>query len=565
MLTWSAFAALTVLAGVGMGVLGAVAWYRHHGPGSVTFAVTMAGGAISGVAYGLNLFTFDVDASRLLEIPYWLGSEVIVVGVFLFALSFTGRARHVTRRNVVLVSLIPGLTVLIAVTNALGYHDWFWSNYGVVETFGAGVRTLGREPWLYTKTTYGTIIAGAAYLMFIEEVYVEKALFRTQSIALVVGGLIPLSGFLVWLLELGPYPHVDFMTPLYWTSVVAYGYAIYGAGLFESAPAVRRLGRQNTIDTLSEPVAILDADGIVTDLNAAATELLEQPRRRLLGADIADLLGEDALSLDVSTQSHEMRTSNGWREFEVRCQAIREQGELIGYTVLFYDVTAERRREQRLEVLNRILRHNLRNDITAIQAYLELVGDQVETEQSEEWVGRALESCKDLSGLAEKARRFERAIETADRGREEVSLAPLVADLAQQYRDAHPTATVRTNVPGGLTAAADETLLDLILSNLLENALEHGPSDEPVVEINGSIDGEMAVIEISDDGPGIPEIELEPLREGSEEPLQHGQGIGLWLVTWGVKRLGGTIEFETDEAGTTVRVALPTEHAVDEM
>ncbi|WP_369333807.1 ATP-binding protein [Halorubrum sp. SP3] len=61
-----------------------------------------------------------------------------------------------------------------------------------------------------------------------------------------------------------------------------------------------------------------------------------------------------------------------------------------------------------------------------------------------------------------------------------------------------------------------------------------------------------------DDGPGIPDRVLTPFQAEGESPFQHNHGIGLWLVNWGVRRLGGGIEFERPaDGGTVVHLSLP--------
>jgi sensor histidine kinase regulating citrate/malate metabolism len=70
-------------------------------------------------------------------------------------------------------------------------------------------------------------------------------------------------------------------------------------------------------------------------------------------------------------------------------------------------------------------------------------------------------------------------------------------------------------------------------------------------------DGWVAV-SVADDGPGIEPTEYDVLKRGTETPLRHGSGIGLWIVKWGVDHLGGRISFdERDPRGTAVTVCVP--------
>ena len=65
-------------------------------------------------------------------------------------------------------------------------------------------------------------------------------------------------------------------------------------------------------------------------------------------------------------------------------------------------------------------------------------------------------------------------------------------------------------------------------------------------------------ITVRDDRPGIPDRVLTPFRAEGESPFQHNHGIGLWLVHWGVRQLGGGIEFERPaDGGTAVHLSLP--------
>ncbi len=62
-------------------------------------------------------------------------------------------------------------------------------------------------------------------------------------------------------------------------------------------------------------------------------------------------------------------------------------------------------------------------------------------------------------------------------------------------------------------------------------------------------------IQVTDDGPGIPESELSALETSTETALQHGTGLGLWQLTWAVRTLDGTVSFDTSN-GTTVTITV---------
>jgi signal transduction histidine kinase len=97
-----------------------------------------------------------------------------------------------------------------------------------------------------------------------------------------------------------------------------------------------------------------------------------------------------------------------------------------------------------------------------------------------------------------------------------------------------------------------------VLSELVENALEHTTADAPRVELSvREVSDGTVELSVADDGPGIPEREREILAAGTETQLEHGQGIGLWFVNWAVTQLGGEIQFrENDPEGSLVTVRL---------
>jgi len=109
-------------------------------------------------------------------------------------------------------------------------------------------------------------------------------------------------------------------------------------------------------------------------------------------------------------------------------------------------------------------------------------------------------------------------------------------------------------VPADLAVDSQPVLLEVLVRNLVENALQHVPDARVTVAV--SVEDEAVVLSVADDGPGVPGHELDVLERGQETALDHGSGIGLWLIRWATTTLSGELTFDTTD-GTTVTVRLP--------
>ncbi|MFB6183236.1 MAG: ATP-binding protein [Haloarculaceae archaeon] len=217
---------------------------------------------------------------------------------------------------------------------------------------------------------------------------------------------------------------------------------------------------------------------------------------------------------------------------------------------------AIREREQRLGVLNRVLRHNLQNDMGVIINYAEMIPEFDEAAQEEMAVDKIVSMGRGLLEHGRKARKIEDAMESAEEGVVTIDVAPLVRDAVDSLAEEYPDVTVRTAIPESLPARAIGSL-DYAIDNVVENAFEHNDSPEPTVEVVATTDGDAITISVLDDGPGIPEYEQEIFGDQEETDLEHGSGIGLWLAYWVVEKSGGRLDFgDRPDGGAVVSIVL---------
>jgi signal transduction histidine kinase len=167
-------------------------------------------------------------------------------------------------------------------------------------------------------------------------------------------------------------------------------------------------------------------------------------------------------------------------------------------------------------------------------------------------------SATDLVELSEKARNAEAVMQASTEAPEPIDLVDIARDVARQYRTEVPKRQITLSCPEELTISSHGSVVRKLLSELVANAVRHTDGSPPHVEISVRSHGETTVeIAVTDDGPGIPERERTILSYGSETPLDHGRGVGLWTLKWAVTQLGGELAFEgNDPEGSIVTVRL---------
>ncbi len=323
-------------------------------------------------------------------------------------------------------------------------------------------------------------------------------------------------------------------------------------------PKANYVARTRVVETLQEALVVLDWDDHVLDINETAAELFDGSTERMIGEpvrSVVDGLGRTELTAGA-TGTVALRTSKGRRRFQYSVSAVDEAttddaDNPVARTVLFRDITDQETREQRLTVLNRILRHNVRNDLDVVLAYADHVDDEeLRTVIRERTTG--------LLELSDKVREAETVMTDRTGSPEPVDLSDVANTVVDQFRSENDSADISLVCPDEVPISSHQAVLRRVLTELIENSLEHTNTDSPRVEVSvRETSAGIVEMSVADDGPGIPERERDILAAGTETQLEHGQGIGLWFVNWAVTQLGGEIQFrENDPEGSLVTVRL---------
>jgi signal transduction histidine kinase len=236
--------------------------------------------------------------------------------------------------------------------------------------------------------------------------------------------------------------------------------------------------------------------------------------------------------------------------------------------------TALRERQQRIEVLYRVLQHNLRNRMSIVLNYADVIDDVATDETVVEAARTILDTGWEVTSLSQKARQIKSAIE-ADPDRRPVEVSELTSEVVADLREEYPTVDLTTSLPDAAWAIALPSLR-LAVENVCENACEHNDSPDPRVEVTvtsveeGDDDVEdeesdpadptdgLVRITVADNGPGIPDQDRTAIGQGRETDLEHASGLGLWLTYWVVDNSGGRLRFaDKDPRGSVVVIDVP--------
>ena len=307
---------------------------------------------------------------------------------------------------------------------------------------------------------------------------------------------------------------------------------------------------------------------LVRSVNPAFTEVFGLDRRTVLDGDLnefilppndeaqreADRLDERGAEGEVVQAEIRRRTDDGFRDFLFRGVPYRRDDDVWSFGI-YTDITEQMQRQRRLEVLNRVLRHNLRNDLTVVIGLADELHELTDDERYRELLERLLGKAEQIASLSDRAREIERSVRRDEGDTTPLDVTEAVESVARQYATRYETA-IDVTVPEASVVAADGRL-SRVVGELLENSLEHA-GKAPAIAVAVDPTPETVSVTVTDDGPGIPDDELDVLT--GNEPitqLSHGSGLGLWLVIWMTESYGGTVRFESSTDGVSVTLTLP--------
>lgn len=334
-------------------------------------------------------------------------------------------------------------------------------------------------------------------------------------------------------------------------------------------------------DSLRDAIYVFEDDTLV-DANARVGEVADLPTDALLGMEIESLLSTYGTDDTVDrVMEHYRLVANGMDESaRIEARLTDASGDLVPVDVRFtrYDeyvvaivrnlaAAHERRAEletlsDQLAVLNRVLRHDIRNDMNVVDGWLdELDGHVDDTPEATTALQNVKDAVRHTSELTDQASDLAEVVTgSGDMPVHAVDLPSTIRQYVETARQKHPDAeiTVDGTVPS-VAVSANEMLLS-VFDNLVGNAVIHSDKPTPTVTLSVEVRAdEEVVVRVADNGPGIdPALRDGLFGRGEKGVDSPGTGMGLYLVDQLVSGYGGDVDVEpNDPTGSIFIVTLP--------
>jgi PAS domain S-box-containing protein len=348
------------------------------------------------------------------------------------------------------------------------------------------------------------------------------------------------------------------------------GMLVYLRDVTEKKERARRF--ESIFNQTFQFTGLLEPDGTVIEINDSALDFGGFDREDVIGNlffearwwthseavyDEVQNAIERAASGEFVRYETEVRGGDGLATIDFSVKPVTNDDESVSLLVVEgRDITDQQQRSRHLRVMQRVMRHNMRNDLTAMRGWTQAMSKEEDAESRAEQFETVDQILHKWDAMTEKMKDMNHVLQSEDGELATTASGPLIENAASQIREEHDAATILTDGTNSESVQVPTTFHEVVYE-LVENAVK--VNETATVEVTVRSDDEWVEISVTDDGPGMPEIEADVLETGEEDPLNHGKGLGLWMVRMIATQAGGNVLVESTTDGTEVRLRVPSE------
>lgn len=307
---------------------------------------------------------------------------------------------------------------------------------------------------------------------------------------------------------------------------------------------------QDTFDSVKDMIMLFDKEGRLKAFNLACTEFFKET---LLRDDFIDAI------LGIKPQfpiSKIIKISDRW--FDLRTYSMTD---LSGSIVILRDITEQKETEERLKTTERLsslgimaggIAHEINNPLTSVIGFTELLLMHETDERKKNYLTLILSSGNKIENIIKDLRIFK---DLSDLKLEDIFIEDFLDRIIKDIEIEAKGIRIIKVFSGVGSAKINRGLFEIAINNLIKNALQaindSGKGDK--IEVRTLKEDGILKIEISDNGPGIPDEILPHIFEPffTTKDVGKGMGLGLSIVYEIIKKHGGDISVKSIEGKET--------------
>lgn len=559
--------------------------YRKGGIAVKWFSIMMCGNSIWSIAYGLELASQDLQQIKLLINIEYIGIASIPLCWFLFCLSFCGKECWYKKpHNILLILIVPVTTLIIVWTNS--YHHFHYKNISLYENGPFPMVNIEPGWWYRVFTIYFySLLASGCYLIIVKFRTLDP-IYRKQNYSVVLAAFIPWIANALYLLGFRPFGHLD-LTPFAFIltcALIAIG--IFRFQLFDIIP----IAREKVLELMRDGFFVLDQKNRIIDYNQAIKTYITTPKnKKLIGTSLEEVFPNQT-ELYEKIYTHQpgkidivfpINGDNLYLEADIlflNDNKISNDFSIVKLQdVTNYKKEAIKTRAQadELEKLNQlkdrifsIIAHDLRGPLVNLSEILKMIADnQVSIEEFRSLSPTLSKDIIYTTDLLENILHWSRSqLKGFGIKKEFFNLRSLINNEIGYHL---PAATLKKitiihDVFPGETVYADILMIQIVIRNLLNNAIKFC-SENCEIQITAAYQkNKMMLVCIKDNGIGIPKEFLGKLfKEDSISTRgtynEKGTGLGLLVCKDFMERNDGSIHADSIQGhGAKFCISIPT-------
>ncbi|KAF0235583.1 MAG: signal-transducing histidine [Prolixibacteraceae bacterium] len=529
--------------------------------------------AIWACTYALEFSYPDLETKILWSKMSYFGIAFLAVFYFLFTTAFSRKKNIINKKTIALLLIIPVITIALVLTNEK--HLLIWQEVKLDPEKNMAHYSHGIGFWFFWVYSTTLLILGLYNLLSSNSNF--SAYYKNQASTLLVASLFPVTGNLMYLTNVNPYPGFDWTPVSFVLTGIIVALGIFRFRMFDIVP----LARTKLFEIINDGVVIINNEGFIEDCNSPAYSIFNWQDKSIIHEHYGKIFKQyekltSALSDNLASIQLEVSHENKRNLYHVKVSPFYRNKKLSGNILLFHDITsiveAEEmlintnkklleeieKREKLIEDLDSFahtVAHDLRNSLSSIFSASEIMEELIKQNDKN--------LLSELSILINQSAKKSIQIThelllLATTNKTEVEIYPL--DMARIFNESKGQLTdlikssnvVFTEPAKWPLASGYAPWIEEVWSNYLSNAIKYG-GVPPKIEVGADvlINGKVKFW-IKDNGKGLTNQQQNLLFKNFvrlDTKKADGYGLGLSIVKKIIEKLGGSVGVESTGNG----------------